>query len=108
MSLGWHNTESIKQASWTCGYCGHEVAGDIGFKRDVNHEDGKKVYICPYCENPTAFIFDVERPCHLAGSFNPESSSNVLPISASPVHEALVNEIFNKMGLPWTTSNRDA
>lgn len=57
MSLGWHNAESIKQESWTCGYCGHEVAGSIGYRRE-DDEDDRKIYICPYCENPTAFIYE--------------------------------------------------
>jgi len=58
MSLGWRNTETITRENWICGYCGHEVAGDIGFRRELSDDDGRKVYICPYCENPTAFIYD--------------------------------------------------
>lgn len=56
MSLGWRNTSDLEKAGWTCGYCGREVGGNVGFRRDVS--DGKSIYICPRCENPTAFIPD--------------------------------------------------
>lgn len=56
MSLGWHNTERQEPRSWTCGYCGRGVGGNVGFKREKDSDDGSRIYICPHCENPTAFV----------------------------------------------------
>lgn len=59
MSLGWYNTSSIKNHGWICGYCGNSVGGNIGFHRgnyDSGYEFDKLIYICPHCENPTAFV----------------------------------------------------
>ena len=57
MSLGWRGTESsMHQQSWTCGYCGKSVGGNVGYRREDINDKTKAIYICPYCENPTAFI----------------------------------------------------
>lgn len=58
MSLGWYSTSTIKNHGWTCGYCGKSVGGNIGYHRDptTNYNADKLIYICPHCENPTAFI----------------------------------------------------
>lgn len=58
MGLGWRNTIEIHPgASWKCGYCGNQVAGNTGYSRDpIPRDDGKIIFICPHCENPTAFI----------------------------------------------------
>lgn len=57
MALGWYNTSDIENRGWTCGYCGRNVGGNIGYRRssDALHQD-KSIYICPHCENPTAFV----------------------------------------------------
>lgn len=55
MALGWTNTSNITNKGWTCGYCGKEVGGNVGFYRSDSAKD-KYIYICPHCENPTAFI----------------------------------------------------
>lgn len=57
MPLGWRNAESIGHMGWKCGYCGKEVGGDIGYMREAAETD-KCIFICPRCENPTAFIAD--------------------------------------------------
>ena len=56
MALGWIGTTDLDRMSWTCGYCGRTVGGNIGFGRDLVNNDDKRIYTCPYCENPTAFI----------------------------------------------------
>lgn len=57
MALGWYNTSAdISHKGWTCGYCGKVVGGSIGYHRDGKNDQNKFVYICPHCENPTAFI----------------------------------------------------
>lgn len=58
MGLGWHNTSTISRRGWTCGYCGKEVGGNIGYKREREDKDLQRIYICPSCEKPTAFIYD--------------------------------------------------
>lgn len=55
MALGWRGTTSNGKMDWTCGYCGRTVGGDVCYLRE-NERDGKAIYICPHCENPTAFI----------------------------------------------------
>lgn len=59
MALGWYSTSEIPRVGWTCGYCGKDVGGNVGYRRGETHElkdDSKLIYICPHCENPTAFI----------------------------------------------------
>lgn len=57
MGLGWSSTAEVHPgASWKCGYCGNQVAGNIGYTRDRTRDDGRIIFICPHCENPTAFI----------------------------------------------------
>lgn len=55
MALGWLNTSSdLDRHGWVCGYCGREVGGSVGYKRDDFDQD-RAIYICPHCENPTVF-----------------------------------------------------
>ena len=54
MSLGWYSTANLGNRGWRCGYCGRDVGGNVGYRRESG--DGKRIYICPHCENPTAFI----------------------------------------------------
>ena len=56
MALGWYGTNENDGISWTCGYCGNDVGGNVGYRRDPYHENGDRIYICPLCECPTAFI----------------------------------------------------
>lgn len=55
MALGWNDAKRLNGIGWTCGYCGREVGGNIGYSREYQAED-KFIYICPRCENPSAFI----------------------------------------------------
>lgn len=57
MSLGWYNTSNIGNRGWTCGYCGKNVGGNIGYYRETEPKN-RYIYICPHCQNPTAFIRD--------------------------------------------------
>lgn len=52
---GWYNTSNVDNHGWDCGYCGRRVGGDIGYY-DNSKPISKKIYICPHCKNPTAFI----------------------------------------------------
>ena len=56
MALGWHYTTDLKSLRWRCGYCGRSVGGNVGYRREESCDESKAVYICPYCENPTAFV----------------------------------------------------
>ena len=56
MTLGWYRAGELERLSWTCGYCGREVGGSVGYRRENDLAQEKFVYICPYCENPTAFV----------------------------------------------------
>lgn len=57
MSLGWYSASQLANHGWTCGYCGRVVGGSVGYRREGGATD-KLVYICPHCENPTAFIMN--------------------------------------------------
>lgn len=57
MSLGWRSAAELSNRGWTCGYCGRSVGGNIGYHRE-NGKTDKLIYICPHCENPTAFIIN--------------------------------------------------
>lgn len=57
MALEWHDTTEINSGiSWTCGYCGNQVAGNIGYRKE-EYSDPDKIVICPHCKNPTVFIY---------------------------------------------------
>ena len=58
MSLGWYNTSDLSSRGWTCGYCGKEVGGSVGYRRYDGKDRSRLIYICPHCENPTAFVSD--------------------------------------------------
>lgn len=53
--LGWKYSMDVGSREWKCGYCGREVAGNVGYKH--MHAD-KCVLICPHCQNATSFIGD--------------------------------------------------
>lgn len=76
--MAWRNVTDIASRSWTCGYCGNLVGGSSGYRRDAIKNgpefDKSKIYICPHCEKPTAFLVsddgDVEQvPGPMEGSF---------------------------------------
>ena len=54
--LSWDGTSPLNSTEWVCGYCGREVAGDVGYKRSAGYVQDKIIYICPHCQNPTAFV----------------------------------------------------
>ena len=58
--MSWVNTSGIGSRDWTCGYCGKIVGGKTGYRREQlscsTRFDRSKIYICPRCERPTAFI----------------------------------------------------
>ena len=61
--MGWADTSDLVPRGWTCGYCGNRVGGTSGYYRDSfgpypmsGAFDESKIYICPHCEKPTAFI----------------------------------------------------
>ena len=59
MALGWESTrDTLDAKSWTCGYCGKAVGGNVGYRRSKSEDKSKRIYICPHCQNPTAFIVE--------------------------------------------------
>lgn len=49
--MDWHNVQTIKAHTYTCGYCGKVVASDRGYA--VQGTSGIGVYICPFCRKPS-------------------------------------------------------
>lgn len=52
-NLNWLDASNVGSRQWTCGYCGREVAGNVGYKHE---SDEKHVLICPHCQNATSFL----------------------------------------------------
>ena len=50
--MKWPNQGQIEARKFCCGFCGNVVATDKGF---FNNTGRKKVYPCPYCDNPSFF-----------------------------------------------------
>ena len=71
MAFGWHGTVENDSRGWTCGYCGHEVGGKVGYAREGYESQDRSIYICPHCEQPTVFLdgaFDREQvPAPICG-----------------------------------------
>lgn len=49
----WQDARQIEPNGWTCGHCGCRVGGNVGYKE---LEQGQRIYICPSCGCPTAFV----------------------------------------------------
>lgn len=63
----WKNGETV-EASYTCGYCGHEVSSDRGMPLQ-KEQNGMYfsikpygVYICTHCHMPTFIYKDIQIP----------------------------------------------
>lgn len=58
--MAWKSVTPNEPIDWVCGYCGNIVGGTSGYRREVFtgsvEFDHSKIYICPRCERPTAFI----------------------------------------------------
>lgn len=58
--MGWLSASDILACDWTCGYCGNVVGGNRGYRREERvgspEFDKSRIYICPRCERPTAFV----------------------------------------------------
>lgn len=64
----WKDKSAIPPISWVCGYCGNAVGGNSGYKKTYSDssppsERLSKIYVCPRCDCPTAFIYDNHGEC---------------------------------------------
>lgn len=48
----WYNIGEISPHTYTCGYCGKVVGQNMGFHKRKT-EEGRRIYVCPFCEKPT-------------------------------------------------------
>ena len=63
--MKWIQTQSITQARFTCGFCGHVVGPSTGYE----HDDGiRNILICPNCDRPTFFDSQKQTPAPLLGN----------------------------------------
>ena len=56
LKFTWHDAKSIDSHSYSCGWCGNQVAtthGWIGDPSQRNHH--MRIYICSHCTRPTIF-----------------------------------------------------
>jgi hypothetical protein len=58
-AYGWDNVSTIESKDFTCGYCGRNLASNIGYF----HRDGNmRIYICHFCWRPTYFGSNSQTP----------------------------------------------
>ena len=60
LKFTWHDAISIESLSYSCGWCGNQVActhGWIGLP-DA-YDDHMRIYVCSHCTQPTIFKFDM-------------------------------------------------
>ncbi len=66
-SRGWFNLQTLKPATYVCGYCNMKVSSEKGYKivtlgianSSVTQQGG--VFVCPSCQAPTYFPPDEQR-----------------------------------------------
>jgi hypothetical protein len=62
---GYRHLQDIENRSFICGFCGHKVSSDRGYKigqyQDGSGDQIGGVYICPNCNGPTFFSPDGEK-----------------------------------------------
>jgi uncharacterized protein DUF4145 len=49
--MDWRNRAGLTAVAYVCGYCGHEVGPDTGYK--TGNRAGHRIFICTYCRRPT-------------------------------------------------------
>lgn len=61
--LEWDKAENLPSRTYSCAYCGHEVASNQGYVTSSASlvEDEHHIYICPFCCGPTYFRPDGTR-----------------------------------------------
>ena len=58
--MAWLNATNIGSSEYTCGWCNNRVATPNGFV--TQGTVGYKIYICPHCDRPTAFVDRKQTP----------------------------------------------
>lgn len=48
----WYSVSEMESKSYKCGYCGNEIASDVGY---CAKNKAEKIYICHKCNKPTFF-----------------------------------------------------
>jgi len=54
----WHGLGDISRQSYTCGYCGKDVAPNHAYYTEHARGAPASIYICPHCQCPTFFGAD--------------------------------------------------
>jgi len=58
-STGWGGLNtSVPPATWTCGYCGHQVASALGIASVPTNAGIYYIRACSYCSGPSFFLPD--------------------------------------------------
>lgn len=58
----WHNPEAVGSTSFECGYCGHSVGPNHGYRTADKSAQKGKILICPQCGRPTFFHGNERHP----------------------------------------------
>lgn len=57
--IEWQNLSNLPSKRFKCGYCGTDIASDIGYVASLNMSDsGRSIYICHVCNKPTYFGYN--------------------------------------------------
>src|SRR3989344_2818885 len=80
--MSWQGAMKIGSMSYTCGYCGSEIASELGY---FNREARRFIYICHKCQKPTylALSNDEQVPGPLFGT----SISSIPEVSMKDLYE---------------------
>lgn len=62
--ISWNNISQIPSRSYICGYCGENIASNLGFLGESHNYKPPKIffiYICHVCKSPTFFDDDYKQ-----------------------------------------------
>ncbi|MGA2505923.1 MAG: DUF4145 domain-containing protein [Chitinispirillaceae bacterium] len=55
MRYTWNHLLELNSFQYVCGYCGNDIASNVGYYGKDDYENVIKIYICHRCEKPTFF-----------------------------------------------------
>ncbi len=84
----WENLSNLESTSFVCGFCGHKVGSNVGYKYET--DSNTNIYICTNCGAPSFFCASEQHPGPLLGK-----AVEGLPPSVEQVYKELRNSLKN-------------
>lgn len=67
-TMDWAGASGIGSRNYKCGFCGQNIAEQMGFRTQPGNPQSGYIYICHFCKNPTYFDHEgVQLPGPLQG-----------------------------------------